>query len=78
MRTITLKPKRIAKKTSTKKPTQDSWWDTQGFGCVPSLVNIIVSVHLVFNEMIPHPNKYFAELERPKINVASESQDPAD
>ena len=36
-------------------------------------------MHVVFNEIIPNPtNEYFAELEQLKIDVASESCDPAD
>ena len=47
---------------------------------VPSLDNIIVSVHVVFNEIMPNPTDgYFAKLKRlMKINVALESHDPAD
>jgi hypothetical protein len=38
---------------------------------IPSLDKIIVSVHVVFNEVIPDPTaEYFAELERLKIEVA--------
>ena len=43
---------------------------------VPALDKIVVSVHVVFNEIIPDPSaKYFSELERLKIEVASESRD---
>jgi hypothetical protein len=46
---------------------------------VPALDKIIVSVHVVFNEVIPDPTaEYFSELEQLKIEVASESKDPAD
>ena len=46
---------------------------------VPSLDKIIVSVQVVFNEIIPYPtDEFFAKLERHKIDVASESRDPAD
>ena len=38
-----------------------------------------MSVHVVFNEIIPDPSaEYFSELERLKIEVASESRDPKD
>ena len=40
---------------------------------MPFLDKIIVSAHVVFNEIIPNPNdESFAELERLKVNVASE------
>ena len=43
---------------------------------VPALDKIVVSVHVVFNEIIPDPSaEYFLELERLKIEVASESRD---
>ena len=46
---------------------------------MPLLDKIIVSVHVEFNVIIPNPtDEYVAELERLKINVDSESQDPAD
>ena len=46
---------------------------------VPALDKIVVSVHVVFNEIIPDPSaEYFSELERLKIEVASESRDPKD
>ena len=46
---------------------------------VPALDKIVVSVHVVFNEIIPDPSaEYFSELERLKIEVASESRDPMD
>ena len=46
---------------------------------VPLLDKIIVSVHVVSNEIIFTSNDdYFAEQERLNINVASESRDPAD
>ena len=46
---------------------------------VPSLDEIIVSVHVVFNEVIAnHTDEYFADLERLKIVVASESPHSAD
>ena len=38
---------------------------------VPALDKIVVSVHVVFNEIIPDPSaEYFSELERLKIEVA--------
>ena len=44
---------------------------------VPALDKIVVSVHVVFNEIIPDSSaEYFSELERLKIEVASESRDP--
>ena len=46
---------------------------------VPVLDKIIVSVHVVFNEVIPDPTAdYFSELEQLKIEVASDSKDPSD
>ena len=46
---------------------------------VPALDTIAVSVHVVFNEIIPDPSaESFSELERLKIGVASESRDPKD
>ena len=46
---------------------------------VPALDRVIVSVHVIINEIIPDPTvEYFAELERLKIEVAEESKDPAD
>ena len=46
---------------------------------VPALDKIVVSVHVMFNETIPDPTaEYFSELERLKIEVASESRDPKD
>jgi hypothetical protein len=46
---------------------------------VPSLNKTIVSVHVVFNEIIPDPTaEYFSELEQLKIEVAEDSKDPAD
>ena len=45
---------------------------------IPSLDKIIVSVHVVFNEIIPDPTaEYFSELEQLKIEVASNPQDPS-
>jgi hypothetical protein len=45
---------------------------------IPSLDKIIVSVHVVFSEVIPDPTaEYFAELEKLKIEVASNSKDPS-
>jgi hypothetical protein len=45
---------------------------------IPSLDKIIVSVHVVFNEVIPDPTaEYFSELEKLKIEVASNPQDPS-
>jgi len=45
---------------------------------VPSLNKIIVSVHVVFNEVIPDPtSEYFSELEQLKIEVATTPQDPS-
>jgi hypothetical protein len=45
---------------------------------VPELNKVIVSVHVVFNEIIPDSTSdYFAELDRLKIDVASEEKDPA-
>ena len=42
---------------------------------VPELDKIIVSVHVVFNEVIPDPTAdYFSELEKLKIEVAPDSQ----
>jgi hypothetical protein len=42
---------------------------------VPELDKIIVSVHVGFNEVIPHPTAdYFSELEKLKIEVAPDSQ----
>ena len=44
-----------------------------------ALDKIVVSVHVVFNEIIPDPSaEYFSELERLKIEVALESWDPKD
>jgi hypothetical protein len=38
-----------------------------------------VSVHVVFNEVIPEPSAdYFSELEKLKIEVASDSKDPSE
>jgi hypothetical protein len=46
---------------------------------VPALNKTIVSVHVVFNEIIPDPTAdYFSELDKLKIDVAAESKDPAD
>ena len=46
---------------------------------VPSLDKVIVSVHVVFNEVIPDPTAdYFAELEKQKMEVTSQSHNPAD
>ena len=46
---------------------------------VPALDKTVVSVHVVFNEIIPDPSvEYFSELERLQIEVASESRDPKD
>ena len=40
---------------------------------VPELDKIIISLHVVFNEVIPDPTAdYFAELEKIKIKVASD------
>ena len=40
---------------------------------------LIVSVQAVFHDINPNPtDEYFAELERLKIDVASESRNPAD
>lgn len=40
---------------------------------------VILCVHVIFNEIIPNPTvEYFAELERLKIEVAKQSEDPAD
>ncbi len=45
---------------------------------VPTLDKIITSVHVIFNEIIPDPTaEYFSELEKLKIEVAAESQDPS-
>jgi hypothetical protein len=45
---------------------------------IPSLDKIIVSVHVVFNEIIPDPTaEYFSELEQLKIEVAPTPQDPS-
>ena len=42
---------------------------------VPELDTVIVSVHVVFNEVIPDPTaEYFSELEKHKIEVAPDSQ----
>ena len=49
------------------------------FVSVSSPDKIIVSVHMVFNEVIPDPtDEDFAEHERLNIDVASESRNPAD
>jgi hypothetical protein len=46
---------------------------------VPALDKIIVSVHVIFNEIIPDPTaEYFSELEKLNIKVADDSKDPAD
>ena len=46
---------------------------------VLALDRVIVSVHVIFNEIIPDlTSEYFAEMERLKIEVAEESKDPAD
>ena len=46
---------------------------------MPALDKIVVSVHVVFNEIIPDPSaEDFSELKRLKIEVASESWDPKD
>jgi len=46
---------------------------------VPSLNKTIVSVHVVFNEIIPDPTaEYFSELEQLTIAVAEDSRNPAD
>jgi hypothetical protein len=46
---------------------------------VPALDKIVVSVHLIFNEIIPDPTAdNFSELEKLKIEVASESKAPSD
>ena len=53
--------------------------NTGYFVFVPALNKIVVSVHVVFNEIIPDPSaEYISELERLKIEVASESRDPKD
>ena len=45
---------------------------------VPKLNKVIVSVHVVFNRIIPDSTSYyFAELDRLKIDVASEEKDLA-
>lgn len=53
---------------------------TQNIGYIePKLDKIIVSVHVVFNGVIPDPTMdYFAELDKLKIKVALEPKDPAD
>lgn len=46
---------------------------------VPAVDKILVSVHVIFNEIIPDPTaEYFSELEKLKIEVASDAKDPAD
>ena len=46
---------------------------------VPALDKLLVSVHVVFNEVIPDPTAdYFSELEKLKIEVASDAKDPSD
>jgi hypothetical protein len=46
---------------------------------VPDLNKTIVSVHVVFNEIIPdHTAEYFAELEKLNIDVAPESREASD
>ena len=44
---------------------------------VPELNKAVVSVHVVFNEIIPDPtSEYFAELDRLQIEVAADAKDP--
>ena len=46
--------------------------DTKYMVFVPALEKVIVSVHVIFNEIIPDPSaEYFAELERLMIEVAA-------
>lgn len=46
---------------------------------VPALDKIIVSVHIIFNEIIPDPTaEYFSELEKLNIAVAPDAKDPAE
>jgi hypothetical protein len=46
---------------------------------IQAVDKIIVSVHVIFNEIIPDPTaEYFSELEKLKIEGASDAKDPAD
>ena len=46
---------------------------------IPALDKVVISVHVIFNEVIPDPTaEYFSELERLQFEVASDSRDVQD